>query len=280
MKKVHSIALLLLISVCCIAQTSTNMVRDRALAEKFFGETARAADMQGAIIAAAKYFLGTPYVGYTLEVGSNEDLVVNLRELDCMTFVETCLALARTLQTCPKPSFEAFEKELTRIRYRGGIIDGYTSRLHYSTDWIYDNGKKGVIRDVSGEIGGKEFIPAVGFMSQNPDKYKRLKNDAKATAKMAEYEKSINARKTYHYIPKDEVDARKSLIKSGDIIGFTTSIKGLDISHLAIACWDVDMLTFIHASSTAKKVIINPVSLADYCKAVKTNTGIMVVRAL
>ncbi|MDR1747260.1 MAG: DUF1460 domain-containing protein [Tannerella sp.] len=225
----------------------------------------------------AKFFLGKPYVGRTLEIGDKESLVVNLRELDCMTLVETCLALSRALNS-NEPNFDEFTKELTKIRYRNGIINGYTSRLHYSTDWMYDNEKMEIFQDITDKIGGKPFHPNVGFMSQNPYKYKHLKDDPKAVQQMADYEKAINSRTTYYYIPKNEIYKHKSKIKSGDIIGFTTSMKGLDISHLAIAYWDDDVLTFIHASSNEMKVIINPISIADYCKSIKTNTGIVVLR--
>jgi len=194
-----------------------------------------------------------------------------------MTLVETCLALSRTLNST-EPNFDGFTKELTKIRYRNGIINGYTSRLHYSTDWIYDNEKKGIFHDITCKIGGEPFHPNVSFMSQNPSKYKSLKEDAEAVQQIADYEKEINSRTTYCYIPKNEIDKYKSKIESGDIIGFTTSMKGLDISHLAIAYWENGMLTFIHASSSEMKVIINPVSIADYSESIKTNTGIVVIR--
>jgi len=274
-KLVFTIAMII-VAFSVSAQTSTDLKADKVIAEKFFKE-AKKASVQVNMITAAKFFLGKPYVGRTLEIGDKESLVVNLRELDCMTLVETCLALSRALNS-NEPNFDGFTKELTKIRYRNGIIDGYTSRLHYSTDWIYDNEKMGIFKDITGQIGGKPFHPNVGFMSQNPDKYKHLKDDPKAVQQMADYEKAINSRTTYHYIPKNEIDTYKSKIKSGDIIGYTTSMKGLDISHLAIAYWEHDILTFIHASSSEMKVIINPISIADYCASIKTNTGIVVLR--
>ena len=72
---------------------------------------------------------------------------------------------------------------------------------------------------------------------------------------MADKEKEINLRPHYH-VPKQEIEKCSSGIKNGDILCFVTSIKGLDVTHVGIAYWKDGQLTFIHASSSAKKVII------------------------
>jgi hypothetical protein len=213
-----------------------------------------------------------------LEVNAEEQLVVNLNELDCTTLVENCLALSRVAQQA-NPESDLFAKELQKIRYRKGIISGYTSRLHYTSDWIYDNVSKGIIEDITASIGGKALQFNVHYMSSHPDKYSGLMNKPLEIQKIAEIEKQINQR-DYFYIPRNEIEKRASLIQSGDIICFTTALPGLDISHVAIAYWDNEKLTFIHASSKAKKVIINPESLSDYCRSIKSNTGIIVLRPL
>jgi len=261
---------------CAFAQTDY----DRNVAETFLQSQTKTT-IDNTMIQAAFYFLNTPYVAGTLEQSDSvkEALVVNLRELDCTTFVENCLALSRTLQL-PSPDYDSFLRELQKIRYRKGLINGYASRLHYTTDWIYDNVEKGIFEDITYALGGRKFKPNVYFMSENPQKYLHLANDSVAVQQIASIEKSINARNTYYYIPKKEIPRRQSLIKNGDIICFTTSISGLDVSHIAIAYWRNGELTFIHASSTAKKVIVNQQSLIDYCFMIQTCTGIMVLRPI
>jgi hypothetical protein len=229
------------------------------------------------MMKAALFLLQTPYVAHTLEVNDEEELVINLRELDCMTFVESCLALSRAAQYA-YPDFDYFVRQLKYIRYRGGIIQGYTSRLHYTTDWITDNVNKGTLEDITCALGGKRFQPRVGYMSSHPELYSGLRDNPQSTKTMASIEKTINQRTTYYYIPKGEIVEKQSLIKNGDIICFTTSLSGLDISHLGIACRDKGQLSFIHASTRYKKVVINPESLSDYCQMNKSNTGIMVLR--
>jgi len=249
---------------------------DRSKVEVYL-QTATKSAIDSEMVQAALFFLGTPYVAGTLDRDSIEQLVVDLHGLDCMTLVENCLALSRTIQL-PSSNYETFEQELRQIRYRNGFINGYVSRLHYATDWIFDNAGKEIVEDVTYALGGRKYKADVHYMSENYQKYPHLAADSSVVQQIALIEQTINARNSYYYIPKKEIPQRQSLIKSGDIICFTTSIPGLDISHLAIAYWDRNQLTFIHASSTAKKVIINPESLVDYCNVIRTCTGIMVLR--
>ena len=223
----------------------------------------------------AKFFLGVPYVGKTLEY-EPERLIVNLREMDCMTFVENVLALAEA-SASGTPSWQAYLEKLQQIRYRDGKIEDYTSRLHYTSDWIYENEKKGLIADITKEIGGVPLAMDVSFVSTHPESYMQLQSHPEYIAVMAKKEKEINSRQ-YYYIPKEEIDKREAQIRTGDIVCFVTSIKGLDISHVGIVHKEGDKMTFIHASSGKKRVIINEESLQDYVLGIKKSKGIIVLR--
>lgn len=226
----------------------------------------------------ALYFLETPYGYSTLEINEKEDLVVNLRELDCVTYVENTIALYRTIIS-DSINFEYFKKELKNIRYRSGTIEGYTSRLHYTTDWIFDNESKKYIFDKTKLIGGVELPVKVYYISQNYEKYNYLKKHPEDVEKIKTIEEKINSRK-YYYIPTEKIPTIEKSIHTGDILYFTTKISGLDISHAGIAVWQEDVLTFIHASTKYKKIIINPESLYDYCINNKNTTGIMVLKLI
>jgi hypothetical protein len=269
---------ILLYSGNLFLQENSGEVQDVVIVEKFFQTVPKNA-IDSSMIHAALFFLNTPYVANTLEINEEEKLVANLREMDCTTFVENCLALARSLQY-PYSDLLLFKRELQQIRYRSGIIGGYASRLHYMSDWIYDNVEKGILEDITYALGGHRLRLNVNFMSVNYKKYPRLADNPEEVQRIEAVEKAISARQNYYYIPKQEIAEHQSLIKNGDVICFTTTIPGLDISHLGIAYWHKGRLTFIHASSTAKKVIINPESLTDYCRMIKSNTGIIVLRPL
>ena len=252
---------------------------DRAIFERYLASMPQDAylPMDSLMIRSARFFLGTPYVASTLEK-EPEGLVINLRELDCTTFAESILALSRTFRG-GMVTFEAFCDSLQRIRYREGVIRDYTDRLHYMADWFYENERKGIVQDMTQEIGGIPLTLDLSFISTHPDSYKQLKNQPAWVERMAIIEQAINQRSHYH-IPKEEIDTHASRIKTGDILCFVTSIKGLDVTHVGIAYWEAGRLTFIHASSSAKQVIIQPTSLKEYAESIKSCRGIWVARPL
>ena len=90
------------------------------------------------VIEIAKSFLGADYAANTLEAPGKEQLLINLHTLDCVTFYENSLVLARCIKKNTM-TFEDYKKELQFVRYRGGIIDQYPSRLHYTSDYFFDN---------------------------------------------------------------------------------------------------------------------------------------------
>jgi hypothetical protein len=231
-----------------------------------------------AVAAIGKSFLGVDYVANLLEQPGAERLVVNLQGLDCVLFCENALTFARCVKE-GKTSFTDYKAELQLIRYRGGIIDQYPSRLHYFSDHIFDNEKKGVVRNVTREIGGVPFRKAVNFMSTHPDSYIKLKEHPEFVNVIRKQEESINKRRMYH-IPKDRVESIASKVHSGDIIAITTDIDGMDISHTGIAVWENGALHLLHAPLSGHRVQITEKTLAGYLAANKKQLGIMVARPL
>ncbi|HMM04681.1 MULTISPECIES: N-acetylmuramoyl-L-alanine amidase-like domain-containing protein [unclassified Dysgonomonas] len=228
-------------------------------------------------INTAKYFLGKPYVASTLEVPDTERMVVNLREFDCTTFVENCIALSQVIKSGDF-SYDNYLQTLITMRYRDGEVAGYTSRLHYTSDWIYENEKHGLLRNISSEIGGEKVKKDVNFMTTHPQLYKHLKGNAQNIEKLDKIEKNISKRNAYEILPTAAIYNSQQKIKTGDIIVFATSIAGLDYSHIGIAYWQKEELHFIHASSKARQVIIEQKTLLEYCQTSKSCTGVTVLR--
>ncbi|NCB07533.1 MAG: DUF1460 domain-containing protein [Bacteroidia bacterium] len=228
------------------------------------------------MVKVGTFFKETPYVAHTLEM-EPEQLVVNLREMDCTTFAENCLAIARTIKS-DNPGFETFTRELRHIRYRDGKINGYLSRLHYFSDWIYDNEKKKTVKDVSKEITQTPCPVFVNFMSTHSGSYSQLK-DSTLIPYISSTEKEISARKMY-YIPKNNIAEIENHLMNGDIAGITTDISGLDISHVVLLVKVNGRMHILHASSAEGKVVLSETSLEDYLKNSKHSTGIMVARPL
>ena len=231
------------------------------------------------IIDIGKSFLGTDYVAHSLEQGETENLVIHLTGLDCYTFLESSLVFARCIKM-GKITFDDFQKEISNVRYRGGMIKEYPSRLHYFSDWIFDLSRRSIVKDMTKEIGGIPYENKVNFMSTHPSAYARLVDNPKFIEQMNMIEQMIGMR-DYYYIPQSKIQSVEDKILSGDIIGITTGIEGLDIIHTGIAIrMDDGRIHFMHSPNVGKKVQITDIPLADYIKKNKSQTGIMVVRAI
>ncbi|MDR0657546.1 MAG: DUF1460 domain-containing protein [Mediterranea sp.] len=222
--------------------------------------------------------LGTPYVAHTLERTAQEELFTSRSELDCTTFVESVLAMSLCAKENGTFSEENFAGQLQRIRYRGGVLDGYASRLHYATDWVNDNIRKGVIEDITAIHSQDTDTVRLFFMSGHPDNYKHLKNNPENITRILETEKKLTGQKICR-IPKRKLpDEGFPWIKDGDIVMLTTGIDGLDVSHMGIAIRRNGMLHLLHASSAEKKVIVDKRTLRNQLAQSKHVTGIRVLR--
>ncbi len=229
------------------------------------------------MVKVGSFFLETPYVAHTLEKGE-EQLLINLREMDCTTFAENCLAISRTIES-EKPGFEQFASELQFIRYRDGILDGYPSRLHYFCDWIFNNQQKNLIKDMSEEIAQSPFTQQINFMSTHPDSYRQLKESTPLVDLIAAQEKEISARKMF-FIPETRIAEVEDKLMDGDIAGITTNIEGLAIQHVVILIRQEGRIHLMHASSKAERVVVSDITLEEYLLNSKSATGIMVARPL
>jgi hypothetical protein len=223
-------------------------------------------------------FIGTPYEAGTLDDNSStEELVIKVTGLDCVTFVENTLVMSRLIKR-GDASFDAYKKELEFIRYRNGKLNGYASRLHYFTDWIYDNHSKGIVNNITEEIGGVPYNKEINFMTIHSTSYKQLMKDEGETFSLIKnIEKEISERNLF-YIPKKNVNKYYELLKTGDIIATTTDISGLDVTHTGYIYKENDIAYFMHASVSKKEVTITDISLKEYLMGNKKQTGIIVSR--
>lgn len=230
----------------------------------------------------ARKLKSIPYVARTLEGGECERLVVNLRQLDCTTYVENVIALYLCIKN-GKTTFRNFCNYLRNIRYENGIVT-YPTRLHYFSYWIEQNTLTGIVREIvpqdSSVTEDSEYD--IYYMSSNPEKYPALRKDTSLIDDIAEMEKYFDG-KTYRYIPKAKLKNPESLqayIKDGDIIAIVTNKKGLDISHIGFAAWHKGNLHLLNASSIHKKVVEEPMSLYKYMMRHPSQTGIRIIRVL
>ena len=233
------------------------------------------------VLFYARHFIGMPYVAHTLEKDPRERLVVNLRELDCTTLVETVLALTMTKRQ-GDTSFLAYCHNLMRLRYRGGQMNGYLSRLHYFTWWMHDNVARGTMQHVEDAQHFTAPITVNNFyMSQHADQYAFLRGNAAYTDSIRAMEQAANGPDGC-YLPEEATALPQNRLKSvhdGDLVAIVTTKAGLDYSHLGFAVWGKDgRLHLLNASSVRHRVVEEPMTLHRYLKERKTSVGIRLLR--
>ncbi|MEO5902721.1 MAG: N-acetylmuramoyl-L-alanine amidase-like domain-containing protein [Gemmatimonadaceae bacterium] len=228
--------------------------------------------------------IGTPYVANTLEAyiraggdAAHEPLTLSLTEFDCVTLVESCQAVARASAWRRSPSWSDFGHQIERMRYRGGIRRGYSSRLHYFSEWISDGAKRGLVTDIARQLGGVIDARPLRFMSAHRASYAALANDS-IFQQIVEMEKRLDFHKRY-VISKERIPEIADELQTGDVLAFATSVAGLDVTHSAYAYRRADgVMGVLHAPLSGGAVEISKKSLPDYVAAIKTSIGILVAR--
>lgn len=230
-------------------------------------------------------FVGTPYKSYTLEIDDRiEAPSVNLNGLDCWTFFEISLAMARMVEDpVEKWTPENMLKYIELDRYRGGECDGgYLSRLHYLEDWLNDNARRGLVRDLTRSLGGVGLPNAAIEMTNGWKGYRYMVHNPEYRAGIERMEAALR-RKPLYTIPKDKVAGIEDRLQSGDIIGIISHDgDAYGTSHVGLAYRTQDgVLHFMHASSprNAGKVVIDG-SISAYLNRFPRHAGILVARPL
>ena len=253
--------------------------QDRVSIEKWLQEAVSLPKDSCRTLHFAKKMLGVPYVAGTLDGNEEEQLVVLVDSLDCTTFVETVLAFCIADKRGER-DYEGFKKALTQIRYRDGILNGYTSRLHYFSDWIRNNEQMGFVKECTSETAcsqPKELW--LDFMTTHVDSYLPMKKNPELVKEMASHEKNWQGT-VVSYIPKEKLNLPPEglKIKDGDVLALVTNIKGLDVVHVGFAFWKDNQLHLLHASSSAKKVIEDPKTQYESSKNTKAHIGLRAIR--
>jgi hypothetical protein len=250
------------------------------------GSTGPEAPLGRSAIRVGELAVGTRYEPLTLETylragGSplHEPLTLSLTRFDCVTLVEACLAVARLAGHQGRPTWERFGREIERIRYRDGERRGYTSRLHYFSEWITDGERRGLVRDLGAKLGGMPDARPLRFMSEHRASYPALADDG-VFREIGAMERRLD-RRPRRVIPTKRIPEVVDRIETGDVLAFATEIPGLDVTHAAFAYRDGDgILRVLHAPLSGGVVEVTRATLPEYVAAIRRSTGILVARPL
>ncbi len=268
----------------------TNPDRDRLVS---WSSTLRSEGLFGdhyplgrAAIRTGELARGSPYEAATLEAyiragGSprSEPLTLSLTRFDCVTLVEACLAVARVAAAPGSVSWKRFGREVERMRYRSGERRGYSSRLHYFSEWIRDGEHRGLVRDLGGELGGVADDRPLRFMTEHRQSYPAL-SDAAVYREIESMERSLDSQQR-RVVPTKCIPNAVDRIQTGDVLGFATEISGLDATHAAFAYRDKNgILRVLHAPLSGGVVQVSATTLPEYVAAIRHATGILIARPL
>ncbi len=183
--------------------------------------------------------------------------LVNFHSFDCVTFVETWWALSRTLYDfqagrVPKKAepFLVFTKNLDRIRYFGGENCGIGYRIHYFTQQMEELERAGFVFNV-GMANGFPFKEKINYITQNADKY----GDVATSAQQKAYESILSSTPRFYYPTKNRA-SYYPLAKDGDLIAFSSTEPGLDVSHCGLVSIVDGRPKLNHASEKYNYVVI------------------------
>ncbi len=230
--------------------------------------------------------VGTRYKHFTLEIDNRiESPSVNFQGVDCWTFFEIALGFARMLNE-PESNWtpERLLHYIELDRYRGGECTGeYLSRLHYLEDWLYDNDRRGLVEDLTRNLGGLSVSHSAREMSVGWRHYRYLAANRSLLGPLGRMEANVSSRPLCQ-IPKNRVAGIESKLRSGDVIGIISRDRnGLySTAHVGLALHTNDgVLHFMHASSPGNsgRVIVD-VELSKYLYRYRTDSGILVARPL
>ncbi|HLO51244.1 MAG TPA: N-acetylmuramoyl-L-alanine amidase-like domain-containing protein [Kamptonema sp.] len=233
--------------------------------------------MEGIMQAIADNFLGTPYKAGLLDKSNEEKLVVSLDGFDCVLFVETVLAIARGVAV-QDYAYQTFLERLENQRYSDGKMNGYCSRLHYFSEWIEENQKRGTVQNITSELGGIPLKKKLNFMSKHSGSYPQLANNETNYNCIVEQEADL-AKLTINYLPLNQIKSVYSQLKAGDIVAVATDIDGLDVTHTGLVYRNADgNIGLIHASPIGEVTIAY--DLHRYIGRVESAIGIVVARPI
>ncbi len=234
-------------------------------------------------IRVARELVGTPYVNYSLEVDDRiESPVANLKGMDCWTYYENSLAIARMIRFKPAPYKPEDLLHMVEIeRYRNGVCTGnYLSRMHHLEEVFYDNQRRGYATNITSRIpGAVKMHREIREMTVQWKAYRYLRSNPSLIEPMGKIEAQVSNLPVYQ-VPKSKVRDAEKYLQNGDICAITTNDPSGYTSHVGMIVRLKDRAYFTHATSDNDKgrmvIIDRPIS--DYVNGASKHAGIIVCR--
>jgi hypothetical protein len=234
-------------------------------------------------VLVAREMVGTPYVNYSLEVDDRiESPVVNLNGMDCWTYYENALAIARMLCYQPRPYRPVDMLHMVEIeRYRNGVCTGsYLSRMHHLEEVFHDNQRRGYATNITSRLPGAVKIHRdIQEMTVQWKNYRYLRSNPALVEPMGRIEARVSNLPVYH-VPKSRVRAVENYLRNGDICAITCNDSNSYTSHVGLIMRIANRAYFSHATSDRNKghMVIIDRPITDYVNQTSNHAGIIICR--
>ena len=234
-------------------------------------------------IRVAREMIGTPYVNYSLEVDDRiESPSVNLKGMDCWTYYENALAIARMLRYKPGPYKPQDMLHMIEVeRYRNGTCTGgYLSRMHHLEEVFYNNQRRGYATNITSRLpGAVRLNREIREMTVQWQSYRYLRSDPSLIPLMGRIEAQVSQLPVYH-IPKSKARDVEKYLQDGDICAITTNWESGYTSHVGLIVRLNDRAYFTHATSDRDKgrMVIIDRPITDYLNGGSKHAGIVICR--
>jgi N-acetylmuramoyl-L-alanine amidase-like len=234
----------------------------------------------GSYLARVAYLkLGVPY-DEVVAPPSEERLRVDLERFECVTFIESTLAVARCGYR-GDPTVDCFERDLVQSRYRDGALGDYASRLHYFVDWIDDNARRNRLRNLTPELGGEPTMRDFFYVTRRllPRSVLSGPDLGRLAREMSTIEARLSA-EPHLVLTRESAPAALRELEDGDLVAFVREKAGLLVSHAGFI-YDVrGHRRLLHASSFHHRVVLTPDDVATYLLRRPERKGVIVARPL
>jgi hypothetical protein len=239
------------------------------------GEPGQAETFGAFFVRAASIKRNSPYKELDETLGP-ERLHVDLERFDCLSLIDTSLAVARCAWIGAATEV-CFVQELIATRYRNGVMKEFTSRLHYLADWLDDNRQRHRLDDLTRDFGGILLRRHFAFMSKHKKLYPPM-SDPEVQRAIASTEARLS-QQIYAVIVWKSVVDKEHMLRDGDLVGIVTRDTGRLIGHAGLVVRDSrNEAQLLHASSYHRSVVVTRTSLADYVSRRRDRWGIMIAR--
>ncbi len=259
------------------ATTERNISIKLQQIHKYIAKQAVSPSFEEIFLHTVKSFKGTPYEGYGHDPIGPERLIVKTDQLGCVSLIELSLAIARVAY-CGDNSPKTVLEEIQKMRYRGGQIMGFPSRLHYFSEWLDQAIDNHILADRTMDLGGRTMSKEFNWVTAHKNLYPPVTIKENRLA-LREVEKNLS-QKRFPVIPQNEIAAIEPLLNEGDLIAIITEKQGIIVSHVGMVTLLGQKRHIFHASSHLKRVGISSYTISNYVHSKNERIGIRVSRVV